>query len=237
MGNIVTATVSVVIPTLNEGGTIEACLDSVGVNDGVEVVVSDGGSRDDTLPLVEERHDDILVTKGSAGRGQQLNRGASIASGRHLLFLHADCRLPLGWLSALQEALDDPKTALACFQLRTVPSNHRGSTRWRRHWLRLLDLRSLGLGLPYGDQGFGIRREVFDRVGGFPDIPLMEDVEMARACRRIGRFERIRLEMRTSARRFEKHPIKTRLMTATFPLMFRLGVSPWKLASWYRGER
>jgi hypothetical protein len=106
-----------------------------------------------------------------------------------------------------------------------------------RGWLRLLDLRSYGWALPYGDQGFALRRQVYDRVGGVPRIPLMEDVAMARACRRVGEIRRIPLAVRTSARRFHSRPVRTRLITASFPLLFRLGFPPELLARWYREVR
>jgi rSAM/selenodomain-associated transferase 2 len=228
--------VSVVIPTLNEEHAIGECLRSVGVIEGVEVVVSDGGSTDRTLEIVKA-HVDTVVVSGSPGRGQQLNRGAAAAQGRLLLFPHADCRLPKGWLGAMEAALADPETALCCFWLRTTPSDNGPNNGWRSGWLRLLDLRSRGLGLPYGDQGFGLRRETFVTLGGFPNIPLMEDVVLARECRKMGSIHRIPLEIETTARRFERRPIATRVMMATFPSLFRLGVSPWRLAEWYRHVR
>jgi rSAM/selenodomain-associated transferase 2 len=229
--------VSVVIPTLNEADTIGACLASVGEDPDVEVVVSDGGSTDGTLEAVTRSRPDVRIIRGDPGRGQQLNRGAVAARAPVLMFLHADCRLPEGWRPAIERALSDQETSLACFRLRTEPADGHGHGAWHRLWLRLLDLRSWTPRLPYGDQGFGLRRDTSERIGGFPDIPLMEDVVLARACRAVGRIRRVPLEMRTTARRFERHPVKTRLMTATFPWLFRLGVPPARLADWYRQVR
>ncbi len=226
---------AVVIPTLNEEGAIEACLESVGEHSGVEIVVSDGGSTDATRALASRRA--VRVVVGESGRGPQLNRGAEAASAERLLFLHADCRLPEGWRDAAIRALGDPETALACFRLHTEPGGVGGSSRLKRAWLRILDLRSNGFGLPYGDQAYAVRRDVFELVGGFPGIPLMEDFAFARACRRLGRIRRLPMEVRTTARRFERHHVRTRLMTATFPTLFRLGVSPFTLARWYREVR
>ena len=87
--------------------------------------------------------------------------------------------------------------------------------------------------LPYGDQGFAVRRDVFEQVGGFEEIPLMEDVAFAAACRRLGTIVRIPLAVRTTARRFERWPIRARLLTLTLPTLFRIGVSPDRLAAWY----
>ena len=169
----------VVIPTLDEEGSIGACLDSIGDHPGVEVVISDGGSKDATREIAVRSG--ARVVEGDAGRGPQLNRGAAASSAPRLLFLHADCRLPDGWLPAVSRAVDDRDNALVCFRLHTEPSGGGGSSALYRSWLRILDLRSRGFGLPYGDQAFGLRREVFDRIGGFPEIPLMEDVALARA--------------------------------------------------------
>jgi len=222
---------AVVIPTLNEERTIGACLEAVGKPDGVEVVVADGGSIDRTRELASAAG--ARVVEGASGRGPQLNLGARSAAAGRLLFLHADCRLPNGWLPALQTALDDTATALACFRLHTEPSGGRRRSPLYRRWLRVFDLRSFGLGLPYGDQGFALRREVFDRVGGFQEIPLMEDVALARRCRRLGTIRRLPLEVRTTARRAEGHPVRTGLALATFPTLFRLGVSSRTLSRWY----
>jgi rSAM/selenodomain-associated transferase 2 len=228
--------VTVVIPTLNEERTIGSCLTAVHQEQEAASVVSDGGSSDRTLELVGE-FKRTRVVQGTAGRGQQLNRGAAVAEGELMLFLHADCVLPAGWMHGLVGTLADPGVALACFRLRTVASAGDSSSRLRAAWLRLLDLRSFGMGLPYGDQGFGLRRSTFDQLGGFQEIPLMEDLAMARACRRLGSIGRIPLAVRTTARRFERHPLRTRLMTIAFPWLYRVGVSPWRLARWYQEVR
>jgi rSAM/selenodomain-associated transferase 2 len=222
---------TVVIPTLNEESAIGGCLDWIGDDTSVEVVVCDGGSTDRTVAVVGARKE-VRLLEGAAGRGQQLRRGAAAATAARLLFLHADCRLPRGWLPAVVEALEDPGTALACFRLVTEPTDADAS-RLGRAWLRLLDLRSLGLAMPYGDQGFAMRREVYEATGGFPAIPLMEDLVMARACRRLGRIRRIPLAVHTGSRRFDRHGLRSRAMTATFPLLFRAGVPAERLARWY----
>lgn len=128
-------------------------------------------------------------------------------------------------------ALED--VALGCFRLRTEPPPSRAQGLLARIWWRLLDARSYGLGLPYGDQGLFLRAEVLQLVGGVPDQPLMEDLELARRCRRIGRIVRLPLAVHTTARRFARHPWRARLCTLTFPWLYRLGVSPALLARWY----
>lgn len=226
---------SVIVPTLEEEGALPGCLASLGDHPELDVVVSDGGSTDRTLEIAAA-DPRVRIVSGPRGRGGQLNRGARAATGAILVFLHADCRLPEGWRPAVEGALADPAAALACFRLCTEPVDPLAG-RWRRRWLRLLDLRSHGLGVPYGDQAFALRRDVFERLGGFPEIPIMEDVALARAARRFGRIRRLPLAVRTTARRFERHPVRARLMTAAFPSLFRLGVSPRTLAAWYRDVR
>jgi len=226
---------AVVISTLDEEHAIGGCLDSVGTHEGVEMIVADGGSSDRTRELA--RSMGARVVTGARGRGPQLNLGATSTNSDRLLFLHADCRLPEGWLPAISRALDDKEVSLACFRLRTMASVTLEPSALHRLWLRVFDLRSHGLGLPYGDQGFAVRRTVFDSAGRFPEIPLMEDVAFARTCRRLGRVQRLPLEIQTTARRVERRPFNTTLMLATFPTLFRLGVAPETLARWYGNTR
>lgn len=222
---------AVVIPALNEELLIGACLESVGTKDGVETVVVDGGSNDGTRDCA--RRAGARVVEGPRGRGPQLNAGAASAAADRLLFLHADCRLPEGWLPSVNRALDDDEVALACFRLRTLTSASSEPSAIYRWCLRFFDLRSNGFGLPYGDQGFAVRRRVFERVGRFPEIPLMEDVAFAHSCRRLGGLRRLPLEIETTARRVEQRPLRTGFMLAIFPTLFRLGVTPQTLARWY----
>ena len=224
---------AVVVPTLNEERTIRSCLTAVADAAGVEVVVSDGGSRDATVAVVRREFPRARVVVGAAGRGVQLNRGAAALPADAYVFVHADCRLPEGWVAEVGAALGDPAVALGCFRLHTEPAEGSGGGTPARWWWRLLDLRGRGLGLPYGDQALFVRREVFEAVGGFPEIPLMEDVEFVRRCLRRGRLARLPLAVRTTARRFACRPLRARLCTATFPLLYRLGVSPHRLARWY----
>ncbi len=233
------ARLAVIVPTLDEERAIRPCLAAVGDEPGVEVVVSDGGSTDATVALARAEFPRAIVVTGPAGRGAQLNRGAAAAASDAyvFLFLHADCRLPAGWAAAVRAALAEPGVALGCFRLHTEPlPQGRGGT-LARGWWRLLDLRGRGFGRPYGDQALFVRREVFAAVGGFPAIPLMEDVEFVRRCLRHGRLARLPLAVRTTARRFARRPLRARVCTATFPLLFRLGVSPHRLARWYGDVR
>ncbi len=228
----------VVVPTLDEASTILDCLAAIGRGPRVEVVVSDGGSGDRTLALVRGDRPDVRVVTGPRGRGGQLNRGAAAAGGAAaFVFVHADCRLPGGWDAAVRGALAEPAAAIGCFRLHTEPPQDGADGAAARWWWRLLDARGRGLGLPYGDQALFVRRDVFEAVGGFPDIPLMEDLEFVRRCLRLGRLARLQVAVRTTARRFAGRPVRARVCTATFPLLFRLGVSPRRLARWYGDVR
>jgi len=225
--------ISVVVPTINEELRIGACLASIGSGPEIEIVVSDGGSTDQTTEIVRLMRPGAVVVGGKPGRGGQLNRGAAAAAADRLLFLHADCVLPDGWFDAVMGALDDAEIPMVTFRLHTEPVSGGRPGAWRRFWLSLFDLRSRGWGLPYGDQGFAFCRQVFDDLGGYPEIPLMEDFALARAARRRGRIRILPLHVRTTARRFEGRPIRSRLILATFPTLFRLGVPPKTLARWY----
>ncbi len=223
--------IAVVIPTLDERHSIGRCLESA--RDADEIVVSDGGSSDGTVEEVRRLDPGLVLVEGPRGRGGQLNRGAEAATAPILLFLHADCVLPRGWSDAVRTALGDPGVSVGCFRLRTDPPRNGEASALERRWWRLLDLRSRGWGLPYGDQALFARREDIRGVGGYPEIPLMEDVAFVRGLLRRGRLARVPLEVRTTARRFAHHPIRARLCTATFPTLFRLGVAPETLARWY----
>ncbi|MFZ5787264.1 MAG: glycosyltransferase [Acidobacteriota bacterium] len=223
--------IAVVIPTLDEERSIGACLESA--RDADEIVVSDGGSADRTIEAARRSDPRVVVVEGPRGRGGQLNRGVAAAAAPIVLFLHADCLLPRGWAGAVRAALADPAVAVGCFRLRTEPPLGREASSAERRWWRLLDLRSRGWGLPYGDQALFARRESVLGIGGFPEIPLMEDIAFVRAALRNGRLARLPLEVRTTARRFARHPIRARVCTATFPALFRLGVSAETLARWY----
>lgn len=228
---------TVVIPTLNEEGTIGSCLQAIGRPPGVTTVVSDGGSTDETLTVIARDFPAIDIVQGPPSRGGQLDRGARAVPADAYILVHADCRLPERWHEAVCDALADPGVAIGCFRLHTEPPPGGRTSILARTWWRVLDLRSRGLGTPYGDQALFLRHEVLARVGGVPKIPLMEDVELVRRCLGIGRLARLPLEVRTTARRFAHLPLRAPLFTMIFPTLYRLGVSPERLSRWYRNVR
>ena len=163
-----------------------------------------------------------------------MNAGARRASGDVLLFLHADVRLPPDAVHQVGETLRDPATVAGAFRTWTVGS---GGRTWLGPLLHLADLRSRWTSLPYGDQALFVRAEVFRRVGGFPELPLMEDLELSRRLRAAGSIGRTRGRVIVSGRRFEARPLYYSLVMTVYPILFRLGVPPLWLARRYGEPR
>ena len=221
--------ISVIVPVLNEERQIGARLRQLA--DFSEVVVVDGGSSDRTRELVRAAGFARLI-EGERGRARQLNAGARAAHGDVLLFLHADCALPSGAAAHVERALAHPATVAGAFRTWHVADDGRFAP-----WLHLADLRSRYTGLPYGDQALFVRRAVFDEVSGFPEQPLMEDLELSRRLRARGRIVTLPFRVRVSGRRFLRHPLRATFLVNVFPLLYRLGVSPERLARIYQDVR
>ncbi|MCC7241523.1 MAG: TIGR04283 family arsenosugar biosynthesis glycosyltransferase [Acidobacteria bacterium] len=221
---------SVVIPVLNEAGRIGGQLARLATLPGIhDIVVADGGSTDGTVEIVRAAGTGRLV-HAPAGRGPQMNVGARAATGTVLIFLHADVELPADAENLVAAALSDPAIVGGAFRVRTVSDGFRG---WPEKWLWLADLRSRYARLPYGDQAVFVRREVFDRLGGFAPLPLFEDVEFARRLRRAGRLRILPAAVRVSGRRFMVRPYASGVLMNLLPALFRLGVPATTLARLY----
>ncbi|MFW5803574.1 MAG: TIGR04283 family arsenosugar biosynthesis glycosyltransferase [Verrucomicrobiota bacterium] len=219
---------SVVIPTLNEAEALPQTLECARHAEDVEIIVADGGSRDDTRERAAEAG--VVVLEVGGGRAAQLNAGAARATGRHLLFLHADTLLPEGYADTVRQTLENPAVVAGAFRFRTDGEGL---------GIRLVEwgtnLRSTAGGRPYGDQGLFLERRVFDELNGFPELPIMEDFEFVRRLRRRGRIVTVGDTIITSARRWRfLGPLRTTLRNQLVILGYRAGVPPERLARWYR---
>jgi rSAM/selenodomain-associated transferase 2 len=186
----------------------------------------DGGSQDGT-PAIAREHAD-LVLNAPRGRAAQMNAGAAACPAEVLLFLHADTALPDQADALVRRATRDP-SAWGRFDVRI--DSPRRALRLVEH---MMNLRSRWTGIATGDQAMFVRRELFDQVGGFPDLPLMEDIALSRLLKRHARPVCIRQRVSTSARRWERHGVwRTVLLMWRLRLAYFLGADPRRLAIRY----
>ncbi len=231
------ATLSVIVPTLDEERRIGPQLERLVREPGVdEIVVVDGGSTDATRTVVAA-WPGVRLLLAERGRARQMNAGARAAAGELLLFLHADTLLPEGGVAALRHALQAPAVVAAAFRTWTVVDDPTAPRAWLGPLLHLADLRSRYSGLPYGDQGLCLRAADFAALGGFADLPLMEDLELSQRLRRRGRIRTLPASVQVSGRRFLARPLFYTVVMNVFPLLYRAGVSPARLARLYAAVR
>ena len=225
---------SVVVPVLDEARRLELVLRRlVGLPAVDEVLVVDGGSRDKSRAIAQSVPG-VRLLEAQRGRALQMNAGAAAARGEVLCFLHADVTLPRDAAGQVARAFASEAVVACAFRTRTV-ADVGGS--WASALLPVADLRSRWTHLPYGDQAVCVRRSAFERAGGFPDQPLMEDVELARRLRAHGRFVRLRSTVTVSGRRFLKRPFRTLLFWNSFPALYQLGVRAAVLEKLYGNVR
>ena len=222
--------VAVIVPTLNAAGTLARTLQCLNEAEGLDldIVVSDGESEDKSVDIATRM--DARVTSASGGRGAQLARGAETALGDWLLFLHADTVLSHDWATEVAAFIRNPKNRRRAGYFRFMLDD---PGRRARRLERLVALRCWLFGLPYGDQGLLMSRAFYDELGGFPKVPLMEDVMLNR---RIGRFRLVRLKASaiTSAARFRKEGYLRRSLRNLFCLsLYFVGVPPRAIARIY----
>ncbi len=231
MSKASTAIVSVIIPTLNEADYLDRALLSIGeLDQHTECIVVDGGSDDQTPDIARQWQGVKWIAADAPGRGRQMNIGAASAKGDILLFLHADCRLPINAIENVRKACTRHQIAGGSFYL--------GFT--RRHWvLNLCSLLSR-INHPlttYGDQAQFIRRDVFNLVGGFKQSPLMEDLEIQYRLKLHGRLVKIQQPVISSDRRYRRRgPLFHQLFNVLLVILYLAGVSPDQLAKWYRPD-
>lgn len=218
---------SVVIPALDEAGGIRATLEPLQAwrDAGHEVILADGGSRDATVERARPLCD--RVVEAPRGRARQMNAGAALAAGEGIVFLHADTRLPPDALRLVERALEsapwgrfDVAIDSARPMLRVVSA--------------MMNWRSRATGIATGDQAIFVRAGAFRQLGGYADIPLMEDVEFSTRARRIASPACLAARVRTSARRWERHGVwRTILLMWRLRAAYALGADPARLAERY----
>jgi rSAM/selenodomain-associated transferase 2 len=225
---------AVIVPVLDEARGIAAFLQRLEPlrQQGVELIVADGGSHDRTPALCEGLVDRLV--HAPRGRARQMNAGAAVARARALLFLHADTRLPAGALEAITRALAEPPQGEGHHWGR-FDVVIEGRSPMLRCIATLMNLRSRLSGIATGDQAIFMRRSAFEAVGGFPDQALMEDIEISKRLKRLERPQCLRLKVQTSGRRWEQRGVwRTIVLMWRLRLMYWLGASPERLAREYR---
>ncbi|MHB8844324.1 MAG: TIGR04283 family arsenosugar biosynthesis glycosyltransferase [Nitrospirota bacterium] len=224
--------ISVIVPVLGEAEGINdliARLHALDDDRTVEIIVVDGDPEKSTVKTITDRR--VATEVCEPGRASQMNRGAALANSDVLLFLHADTFLPINAFSRIASALLDREYVAGCFDL-----GIRSDQALFRITERYAALRTRVTRIPFGDQAIFIRRDYFERIGGFADIPLMEDVDLMRRIR--GRGDVICIipeKVSTSARRWEREGVLfTTLRNWALQALYCLGVSPERLARFYR---
>jgi rSAM/selenodomain-associated transferase 2 len=229
-------TISVIIPTLNEEARLARTLAQASTLDMDDVVMVDGGSTDRTIPMAEAfcaRVPRARLVAAPCGRARQMNEGVKASRGEILLFLHADTRLPATARQDIERAMEDDRVIGGRFD---VEFDRR--TAWSLVISRMMNWRSRWSGIATGDQALFVRRRVFDQLGGFADIPLMEDIDFTRRLKRTGRTAALRSRVTTSYRRWERNgPVRTMLLMWILRFLYWTGASPHRLARFYRPAR
>ena len=227
-----TPAISVIIPVLNEAGGINDLITHLSALDpgrSVEIIVVDGDPDRSTIRAIADAS--VVTAVCDPGRAVQMNRGATLANGDVLLFLHADTFLPPDAFARISAALRDQKYVAGCFDL-----GIRSDRALFRITERYVALRTRVTRIPFGDQAVFIRRDYFERIGGYADIPIMEDVDlMQRIRRRRDAICIIPEKVTTSARRWEREGVLyTTFRNWMLQALFCIGVTPARLVRFYR---
>jgi len=221
-----TPKLSVVVPVLADEEGVVRLLGQIPAGSGVEIVVVDGGGAHLLDRLLAERPD-VIPIRTRRGRAHQMNAGAAAAHGEWLLFLHADCQLPPDWLPVL---LATPGRAVGGWFRFALDDRA-----WQARLIeRAVAMRVRFLRLPYGDQGIFVRRPMFEALGGYRDLPLMEDVDFVRRLVVSGPVVELPLPLVTSARRWRRDGwFRRSARNVALVSLYFAGVAPARLARWY----
>ena len=219
--------ISVIVPALNEAAQIADTLWSVTLGPDDALIVVDGGSTDETMAIA--RRYTSQVVSSPSGRSRQMNCGAELARGDVLLFLHADTRLPAKGLEAVRDAVQLPQVVGGSFRLAFHPATTplqivAWGTNMRTRWGKM----------PYGDQALFVRRALFEKIGGYEDVPFLEDVKLVQTLRRHGEMVCLKSAVQTSGRRWlQRGLMRTTLCNNMIMMLYFCGVSPATLKRWY----
>lgn len=219
--------ISIIIPAINEADNIAKTIESIGPGDKKEVIVVDGESNDDTVGIAKSLGARVITS--APPRARQMNRGAAQATGDVLVFLHADTRLPEKFEDFIFNSFKQPKMVAGAFQLRMdSPMPGLGLIERIANW------RSRFLKMPYGDQAIFLSSKLFHDLGGFPDIPIMEDFELVRRLQKQGNIIILPVPVFTSPRRWQNFGIlKTTLINQLVIAAYVMGIAPEVIARWY----
>ena len=226
--------ISIIIPVFNEEKIIKKTLKQFQDDSNLEIIVVDGGSKDRTQEIVNklilENNQIELIKDSQLSRANQMNCGAAVATGDILLFLHADTTLPVAYQQIIQDILKQKNIILGAFKLKID-----GREKSLRLIETMVNLRSHILSLPYGDQGFFLTKDNFNRLGGFADLPIMEDFDFIQRSKYFGKIAIANATVITSARRWQKlGVIKTTVINQLVIIGYYLKISPHKLRKFYR---
>ena len=223
--------VSIIVPTLNEAQGLRDTLTQIQQLCPHELVVSDGGSDDNTLKIAKKFTEHVV--RGPAGRALQMNAGAQIATGDIFIFLHADSRIEPASYEKMLHSLKSSEKIGGAFSLCI------DSDKWSLRLItRLANLRSKFFGIAYGDQAFFVKNSTFQQMNGFAEFPICEDIDFFKRLRKLGPVILLKEKSLTSPRRWIKEGIWfTTLRNILITILFELGFPPRILTKWYQAIR
>lgn len=228
------SSIAIIIPTFNEEGALPQTLLHLRQQQFSEVIVVDGGSQDQTVSAAKSHLSGLAQNKAHViladrGRARQMNTGAAEVKSDILLFLHADTQLPMNSRTDIERVMENPQCVGGRFDVQF--EQDRG---WAWVISRLMNLRSRWSGIATGDQAIFVRHEIFEHMGGYADIPLMEDLEFTKRLKHLGEVASLRSKVTTSFRRWEQRgALQTILQMWTLRFLYWIGLSPHTLRQFY----